>query len=346
MYKLLIKPFLFLFNPEFSHQIATKLLHFFLKIPGVKVMMKKKICYKNQRLERTLFGLKFKNPVGLAAGFDKNALFIDDFTYLGFSFIEIGTVTPKPQMGNQTPRLFRIPKDKGLINRMGFNNDGVEIIVNRLKKRKSTIVIGGNIGKNKETPNEKAVNDYLECFNKLFDVVDYFAINVSSPNTPELRKLQEKESLKVILTALKKQNQQKISQKPILLKISPDLTHHQLDDIVDIIEKLSLDGLIISNTTTDRNNLSTEHKKIVQIGDGGVSGKPVFKRSTDMIKYIRHKNDQLIIIAVGGIMSGEDAAQKILAGANLVQIYTGLIYEGPTIVSKINKTLSKYLDCS
>ncbi|WP_370089530.1 quinone-dependent dihydroorotate dehydrogenase [Ekhidna sp.] len=342
MYQLL-KPILFLFTPEKAHKITTGLLHFILKLPFGGSMIRSMFNFQDQRLEREVFGLKFKNPVGLAAGFDKNAELIDDFSNLGFGFIEIGTLTPKAQPGNPQPRLFRLPKDEALINRMGFNNDGVDEAIERLKNRKSNIIVGGNIGKNKVTPNENALDDYLICFEKLYPYVDYFVVNVSSPNTPGLRELQEKEPLKKLLKALQDENKQREAKKPILLKIAPDLTESQLDDIIAITKELSLDGLIVSNTTIDRSGLKTDIKKIESIGAGGLSGKPVYEKSNSVLKYIRRHHPTVHIIAVGGVHSAQDAVDKIQAGANLVQIYTGLVYEGPALIKRINKELLKHV---
>ncbi|MEO9483862.1 MAG: quinone-dependent dihydroorotate dehydrogenase [Ekhidna sp.] len=342
MYNLL-KPILFLFSPEKAHKITTGLLHIVLKLPLGKSLIKGMFNFEDQRLEREVFGLKFKNPVGLAAGFDKNAELIDDFSNLGFGFIEIGTLTPKGQPGNPQPRLFRLPMDEALINRMGFNNEGVEDAVQRLKNRKSDIIVGGNIGKNKVTPNENALNDYRICFEELFDYVDYFVVNVSSPNTPGLRELQEKEPLMKLLKALMEDNAKKESPKPLLLKIAPDLTESQLDDIISITNEVNLDGLIVSNTTIDRSNLKTSTEKIDAIGAGGLSGKPVFKKSNEVLKYIRKHLPNVPIIAVGGIHSAQDAIDKIQAGATLVQIYTGLVYEGPALIRKINAGLANTL---
>lgn len=339
MYQLL-KPFLFLFNPEKAHKITTKVLHVVLKIPFGKSLIKSLFNYEHASLEQQLFGLTFKNPVGLAAGFDKNAELIDDFTHLGFGFIEIGTLTPKGQSGNPQPRLFRLPQDNALINRMGFNNKGVDEAVERLKNRKSNIIVGGNIGKNKVTPNENALEDYLICFEKLFDHVDYFVVNVSSPNTPGLRELQEKEPLKKLLKTLQEKNAEKPNPKAILLKIAPDLSEEQLNDIIEITNELKLDGLIVSNTTIDRAGLKTNKKLIEKIGAGGLSGQPVFSKSNEVLKYIRSKNKSVTIIAVGGIMTAQDAADKINAGANLIQIYTGLVYKGPSLIKEINKALA------
>lgn len=342
MYQIL-KPILFLFTPEKAHKVTTRFLHVILSIPFGKSLIRSLFNFEDQRLEREVFGLKFKNPVGLAAGFDKNAELIDNFTNLGFGFIEIGTLTPKGQPGNPQPRLFRLPADEALINRMGFNNDGVDEAVERLKRRKSNIIVGGNIGKNKVTPNENALEDYIICFEKLFDYVDYFVVNVSSPNTPGLRELQEKEPLKRLLKALQAENARKEAPKPILLKIAPDLTESQLDDIIAITKELDLDGLIISNTTIDRSGLVTSKDSIEAIGAGGLSGKPVFDKSNEVLKYIRKHLPLVQIIAVGGIHSAQDAVRKIEAGANLVQIYTGLVYEGPALIKRINKELLKHV---
>lgn len=298
---------------------------------------------KDESLKKQLFGLTFENPVGLAAGFDKQGDLFEDFSNLGFGFIEVGTVTPKGQPGNPKPRMFRLPKDKALINRMGFNNDGLETLISKLKKRKTKIVIGGNIGKNKITPNENAVYDYLICYNKLFDYVDYFVVNVSSPNTPNLRELQEKEPLKKLLNALVEKNNLKPNKKPILLKIAPDVTNTQLDDIIEIALEIKLDGLIATNTTTDRSKLTTNKSAVESIGAGGVSGLPVAIRSNEVIRYLRQNlGTDFPIIGVGGIFTAQDAIDKLEAGADLVQVYTGFIYEGPAMVKKINQGLVTY----
>lgn len=343
MYKI-IKPFLFLQSPEKAHHFTTRMLRLILKLPFGRALINQLFNYSNPKLEREIFGLKFKNPVGLAAGFDKNAELIDDFSNLGFGFIEIGTLTPKAQPGNEKPRLFRLKQDQALINRMGFNNEGVEDAVHRLKNRKSDLIVGGNIGKNKITPNEEAVEDYKKCFHALFDYVDYFVVNVSSPNTPGLRELQEKKPLTALLKALIEEKTEKKSQKPILLKIAPDLTTAQLDDILAITDELQLDGLILSNTTIDRAGLKTSDTVLDQIGMGGLSGAPVLKKSNEVLKYIRASNSEVPIIAVGGIMNATDALSKIEAGANLVQVYTGLVYEGPGLIKRINKALVKNLN--
>lgn len=286
-----------------------------------------------------MLGLKFKNPIGLAAGFDKNARYLNELEALGFGFVEIGTVTPKPQAGNPKPRLFRLPKDQALINRMGFNNDGVYVIAERLKqwrKKQSTLIIGGNIGKNKITPNEEAWKDYEICFHELFDYVDYFVVNVSSPNTPGLRELQEKDSLQKILTHLQTINNQQQMPKPLLLKIAPDLTIEQIDDVIELAMEIRLDGLVAANTTISREGLTTDYSRLTTIGAGGLSGFPVKKRSTEIVQYIHQKSNNTIpIIASGGIFTAADAQEKFNAGAVLAQVWTGFIYEGPGIVKKI-----------
>ena len=340
MYKYILQPLLFKFDAENAHHITFNLIKFLFKIPFVPQIFKAIYHYENPKLEREVFGLKFKNPVGLAAGFDKNAVMIDEFSNLGFGFIEIGTLTPKAQAGNDKPRLFRLKEDQALINRMGFNNDGVKEAVEQLKKRNSDILIGGNIGKNKLTPNENAVDDYLICFHELFEVVDYFVVNVSSPNTPNLRALQEKEPLKQLLQTLQTANEQQAKQKPILLKIAPDLTDSQLDDIVEIVQETNIAGVIATNTTISREGLKSEDYLAKEMG--GLSGKPITKRSTEVIRYLSKKsNNSFPIVGVGGIHSAEDAIEKLNAGASLVQIYTGFIYAGPSLTSDINKALVK-----
>ena len=296
-----------------------------------------------KKIQYTLFNLNFSNPVGLAAGFDKNAKYLRELETLGFGFVEIGTVTPKPQAGNDKPRLFRLPADKAIINRMGFNNDGVEVVKKRMidwqlkvGKSKSKMIIGGNIGKNKITPNEEAWKDYEICFNELYEYVDYFVVNVSSPNTPGLRELQEKESLRKILTHLQTLRSQKTNYKPILLKIAPDLTNEQLDDVIDLSTEIKLDGLVATNTTISREGLTTQASRLTAIGAGGLSGLPVKHRSTEVVHYIHQKtNGSITIIASGGIFTAADAREKLNAGASLVQVWTGFIYEGPAIAKKI-----------
>lgn len=306
----------------------------------MKWIWKKMYVIENPKLEKEVFGLNFKNPVGLGAGFDKDAKMFNDLAYCGFGFIEIGTVTPVGQSGNEKPRLFRVKQDEGIINRMGFNNEGAEIAAERLKTKKTNIIVGGNIGKNKATANEHALLDYLKAFKILFPVVDYFVVNVSSPNTPNLRDLQEKEPLMVLLSELVKENNHNNTPKPILLKIAPDLTDGQLDDIIEIVEKSKIQGVIATNTTISRANLITDSKIIESIGAGGLSGKPVKNRSTDVIRYLAEKSNKAFpIIGIGGIHSEQDALEKLDAGADLVQLYTGFIYEGPGLVKRINKAI-------
>ena len=338
MYEL-IKPLFFKFDPENIHHVVTGGLRRVNQIWGVKSLLKKLYQFEDKRLEREVMGLKFKNPLGLAAGFDKNATLIEDFAELGFGFIEIGTVTPLPQPGNEKPRMFRLPQDQGLINRMGFNNQGVDVVAARLKQvDRKGLIIGGNIGKNKITPNEDAVGDYIKCFDRLFDVVDYFVVNVSSPNTPGLRELQEKEPLKHILNTLQQRNMKDGVSRPILLKIAPDLTNSQLDDIIEIVSETKITGVIATNTTLSRENLNSS--PTLKNQSGGLSGKPLSERSTEVIRYLSDKsNKSFVIIGVGGIHSAADALEKIEAGASLIQIYTGFIYEGPALIKRILKGL-------
>jgi dihydroorotate dehydrogenase len=335
----LLKPVLFLFAPETAHHITVWIFSLILKIPFLNTWIKKQFQYSDPVLEKKLMGLKFTNPVGLAAGFDKDGKYFRQMAALGFGFIEIGTVTPRAQSGNPRPRLFRLLKDYALINRMGFNNDGVDAMVQRLKSRKNTrIIIGGNIGKNKATPNEDAVQDYVICFEKLYPYVDYFTINVSSPNTPGLRELQEKGPLLNILNSLTEIRSNLGGNKPILLKIAPDLTNSQLDDVVEIVLESGIEGIIATNTTTDRTALRTDTS---DIGAGGLSGAPLRDRATEVIRYIAAKaQKKFCIIGVGGISSPADATEKIEAGADLVQIYTGLVYEGPGLVKRILKAMA------
>ncbi len=340
MYKILLKPLFFLLSPENAHYAAMRLLILFCKIPGAKWVLKESFSVRNKKLERQLFGLTFPNPVGLGAGFDKDARWTDELACLGFGFIEIGTVTPLAQPGNERPRLFRLKEDAALINRMGFNNSGALAATKNLRKRNSNIIIGGNIGKNKNTPNDSAIADYVKSFETLHDDVDYFVVNVSSPNTPGLRALQEKEPLMKILHELQSRNLQYKNPKPILLKIAPDLGDQQLDDIIEIVKQTSIAGVIATNTTISRENLKTDSAELEKIGAGGLSGKPLTKRSTEVIRYLKTKSGNAFpVIGVGGIHNGEDALEKLEAGADLVQIYTGFIYEGPAIAKKINKYL-------
>ena len=363
MYKLL-RRILFCFDAEKVHYFSMNGLKFLYKVPGIKKLISRRYSSSKNMRGLTIFGLYFKNPVGLGAGFDKNAKYLNELEALGFGFIEIGTVTPLPQEGNEKPRLFRLPKDKALINRMGFNNDGVEAVAKRLQDWKrqneqrttnngqpttvnvqrttnNDLIIGGNIGKNKITPNEKAWKDYEICFKALHPYVDYFVVNVSSPNTPGLRELQEKESLRKILTHLQSQNKSFSAPKPILLKIAPDLSFEQIDDVIDLALEINLDGLVAANTTIERSNLQTADADIIKIGSGGLSGLPIKNKSTEIVRYITERTGRkLPIIASGGIFSEQDAAEKINAGAALVQVWTGFIYEGPAIVKKITKYLA------
>ncbi|MEO8149221.1 MAG: quinone-dependent dihydroorotate dehydrogenase [Bacteroidia bacterium] len=340
MYKSLLKPLLFQLQPETAHHFTFNTLKILFKIPFAKAIAASIFCIEDKKLEREVFGLKFKNPVGLAAGLDKDAKLYDELSAFGFGFIEIGTVTPVAQAGNEKPRMFRLPFDNALINRMGFNNEGVVAVANRLRKRNKNVIIGGNIGKNKITSNENAISDYEICFNVLFDVVDYFVVNVSSPNTPGLRALQDKEPLTNLLNHLQHLNHQKVKPKPILLKIAPDLTNEQLDEIIEIVITTKLAGIVATNTTVSRENLKTEKNIVETCGAGGLSGKPLTTRSTEVIKYIANKSDKkFAIIGVGGIHSPADAIEKLNAGADLIQLYTGFIYEGPSLAKMICKEL-------
>jgi dihydroorotate dehydrogenase len=342
MYKIL-RSILFVFPPEWVHYFSMNCLRLLCKA-GFKGAITG-VYRPTNNVQCSMFNIQFSNPVGLGAGFDKNAKYLNELEALGFGFVEIGTVTPLPQAGNDKPRLFRLPKDKALINRMGFNNDGVNVVAKRLKewkekKSKSQLIIGGNIGKNKITPNEDAWKDYEICFSALHPYVDYFVVNVSSPNTPGLRELQEKESLRKILTHLQAINIKQQKPKPLLLKIAPDLTQEQIDDVIDLALEINLDGLVATNTTISRNNLQTANHKLQTIGAGGLSGLPVKQRSTEVVKYIFDKtNGKIPVIASGGIFSGADAKEKMRAGGSLVQVWTGFIYEGPGIVKQICRSL-------
>jgi dihydroorotate dehydrogenase len=341
LYKFILQPLLFCFDAERVHRFAVNFLKFIFKIPFVPALMRWWYRYENPALAREVFGLRFPNPIGLAAGFDKDAELIDELASFGFGFIEIGTLTPQPQAGNDKPRLFRLKKDRALINRMGFNNHGVQSAVARLKKRRAKVIVGGNIGKNKSTPNESALSDYLMSFEALFEYVDYFVVNVSSPNTPNLRALQEREPLQNLLLALQAKNQQKSKPKPILLKIAPDLTNEQLDEIVEVVLFTQIAGVIATNTTIDRQNLQTSTQDLEKIGAGGLSGSPLRKRATEVIRYLKTKSNHAFpVIGVGGIETAEDAHEKLEAGADLVQIYTGFIYEGASIVQRLNRGLA------
>ena len=342
MYKSIFRPVLFWFSPESVHHFVVNSLKILFKIPGTGRIINKLTQVNDPRLEREVFGLKFKNPVGIAAGFDKQAELYNELSNFGFGFIEIGTVTPKGQPGNPKPRLFRLPLDKALINRMGFNNGGVNNAVKNLKKRKTTVIIGGNIGKNTLTPNSEAIEDYVLCFRQLFDFVDYFVVNVSCPNITDLHELQDQDSLMKILGKIQELNHTKAHPKPILLKVSPDLNNKQLDEVIEIVKRTKIDGVVATNTTISRQNLKTDDERIKKIANGGLSGKPITYRSTEVIRYLSEKSGKAFpIIGVGGIFTVEDALEKLHAGADLVQVYTGFIYEGPFIAKKINKALLK-----
>lgn len=338
----LFRSLVFLLPAEKAHYFTVNLLKLSLKVPFSKLLFKKLFCLESPLLQRTVFGIDFPNPIGLAAGFDKNATCFNEMEYCGFGFVEIGTVTPLAQDGNDKPRLFRLKKDKAIINRMGFNNNGMLEAVENLKRKyhKSKLIIGGNIGKNKITSNENAIDDYIVSFKALFEYVDYFVVNVSSPNTPDLRALQEKEPLKKILGALQLVNESYPKKKPLLLKIAPDLSNEQLDDIVEIMLELKMDGIVATNTTIQRSGLLADDLQIEKIGAGGLSGKPLSHRSTEVIRYIHQKSKGVFpIIGVGGIHSVEDALEKLDAGASLLQLYTGFIYEGPMLNKRINKAI-------
>jgi dihydroorotate dehydrogenase len=343
MYKSLIRPILFLLSPESIHHLLITFLRIAFKIPGLLPLVKSFYHVKDESLERDFLGLHFSNPVGLAAGFDKNASIYKEFQAFGFSFIEIGTVTPRGQAGNEKPRSFRIKKDSGLINRMGFNNHGAEAAALRLaRKRPKGLILGGNIGKNTSTPNEHAVDDYTAVFSAIYEGVDYFVVNVSCPNISDLRKLQDQDSLEQILGRIMSLRKQKEEKKPVLLKISPDLNEQQLDETLEIIERLKIDGIVATNTTVSREGLKTSDEEIKAIGSGGMSGTPLTARSLEVVKYIHQKSQgKLPIIAVGGIMSVQDALNMLDAGATLIQIYTGFIYEGPGLARRINRAILK-----
>lgn len=339
MYKI-IRWFLFKLNPESAHHFTFNSLSFIFKVPGISAICKSFFVLENPKLGVDVFGLHFKNRVGLAAGFDKDAKLFNELENFGFGFIEIGTVTPIAQPGNEKPRMFRLIKDTALLNRMGFNNEGAFAAAERLKSKKTKLIIGGNIGKNKNTANEEAVSDYIKCFNALYEVVDYFVVNVSSPNTPNLRDLQDKEPLTKLLLELMQLNKTKPKQKPILLKIAPDLTNSQLNDIIEIVATTHIQGVIATNTTIDRNLLNKEKEYALTLGSGGLSGKPLTNRATEVIRYLHQQsNGAFPIIGVGGIHTVDDAIEKIKAGATLVQLYTGFIYEGPSLIKKINQRL-------
>lgn len=342
MYKALLKPLLFQLDPENAHHLVFGGLRRVHGVPGAASLLRGLYDFQDAGLEREVFGLRFRNPVGLAAGLDKNAEFTTELAALGFGFVEIGTVTPRPQPGNPAPRLFRLPQDEALLNRMGFNNDGAAAVASRLRKaRPAGLIIGGNIGKNKETLNEQAAHDYVACVEALHAVVDYFVVNVSSPNTPGLRQLQEREPLIRLLQQVQERNARLPVPRPLLLKIAPDLTDAQLDDILLIARETRLSGLVATNTTISRDALRTPARHVSSLGAGGVSGRPLRQRSTEVIRYLhRHSEGALPIIGVGGIHSAADAQEKLEAGASLVQLYTGFVYEGPGLVKSINRQLA------
>ncbi|KGL63137.1 quinone-dependent dihydroorotate dehydrogenase [Polaribacter sp. Hel1_85] len=342
MYKSIVRPIFFLFDPEKIHHFTFSLVKIMCKIPFVASIFRSLYVVEDKRLERTLFGITFKNPVGLAAGFDKNAVLYNELANFGFGFIEIGTVTPKGQAGNPKKRLFRLKSDQGIINRMGFNNEGLEAAIENLKKNKGKVIIGGNLGKNTSTLPENYTADYCEVFKALHPYVDYFVLNVSCPNVGSHAKLNDKDYLVELISACQKLNSEEKVQKPILLKIAPDLNNIQLDEIIELVSETKIDGVIASNTSTNRDNLKASKERLEEIGNGGVSGQPVKNQSTKVIKYLADtSNKSFPIIGVGGIHSEQDALDKINAGADLVQVYTGFIYEGPGLVKRINKAILK-----
>lgn len=340
MYKLLIRPILFCFDPEKVHHFTFSFIKFISKIPLVPSIIRSMYQVKDPSLERNLFGLSFKNPVGLAAGFDKNAVLYNELADFGFGFVEIGTVTPKGQAGNPKKRLFRLKTDKGIINRMGFNNEGLEAAIKQLKKNKGKVIIGGNIGKNTTTKPEDYTQDYLTCFKELHPYVDYFVLNVSCPNVGSHAKLTDKDYLEELIREVQNVNNSKEIQRPILLKIAPDLNTIQLDEIIELVANTKIDGVIASNTSVSREGLKTPVPQIESVGNGGLSGQPIKDMSTQVIKYLADKSNKAFpIIGVGGIHSAQDALEKINAGADLIQIYTGFIYEGPRLIKAINKAI-------
>lgn len=345
MYKLIIRPIFFLFDPEKIHHFTFSLVKILSKIPFVSLIFRGMYQVNDKKLERNLFGLTFKNPVGLAAGFDKNAVLYNELANFGFGFVEIGTVTPKGQAGNPKKRLFRLKDDKGIINRMGFNNEGLTTAIEQLKKNKGKIIIGGNIGKNTNTAPENYTEDYVECFKGLHPYVDYFVLNVSCPNVGSHAKLDDVAYLKELITEVQKLDKELLvtersRSKPILLKIAPDLNNQQLDEIIELVAETKIDGVIASNTSVNREGLKVSEERLKEIGNGGLSGQPVKDRSTRVIKYLAdNSNKAFPIIGVGGIHSEKDALDKLNAGASLVQIYTGFIYEGPRLIKRINKAI-------
>lgn len=339
MYKL-IRPLLFLLDAEKIHHLTFRFLQFTGKLPGFGSLIRYLFDVNDKRLERTFLGLTFRNPIGLAAGFDKDAKAVDQLSYLGFGFIEIGTVTPRPQPGNEKPRLFRLPADRALINRMGFNNDGASAAAQRLARRKSRVIVGGNIGRNKSTANENALSDYVQCFEALYPYVDYFVVNVSSPNTPGLRQLQEREPLSRLLGEIKRVSLSRDVPRPVLLKIAPDLSNEQLEDVVAILRESGADGVIATNTTISREGLTTPATEVQRMGQGGLSGAPLRQRANDIVRYLRQQlGPDFLIIGCGGILSVDDALERLRSGANLIQVYTGFIYEGPGFARRINRKI-------
>ena len=339
MYKKLVRPILFLFNPEFIHNISFLLIKIIFRIPIINTLLNNHFKLEDKNLESSLLGMKFKNKIGLAAGFDKNAKLLNEIESFGFGHIEVGTITPKPQPGNVKPRLFRLSKDNALINRMGFNNDGVDKILSRIKSYRGSLIVGANIGKNKNTPNDKAVDDYLYCFKKLLGYVDYFVVNISSPNTPGLRKLQSRKHLQSILKTLNAERANKYV--PIFIKIAPDLRKKEVTEIVDICLENKIEGIIATNTTLSRNSLKSKNFK--SIGEGGLSGMPLKEMSNSIIKYLNsYSKGKIKIIGVGGIFNSNDVIEKLNFGADLVQVYSGWIYEGPSMIKKINNSLLNF----
>ncbi len=341
MYKKLVRPILFLFNPEFIHNLSFLLIKIIFRIPIISFLLKNHFKLEDVNLETNLLGITFKNKIGLAAGFDKNAELLNEIESFGFGHIEVGTITPKPQPGNPKPRLFRLSKDNALINRMGFNNDGVDKILSRIKSYNGNLIVGANIGKNKITPNNKAVDDYLYCFKKLLGYVDYFVVNISSPNTPELRKLQSKKYLQTIVQALNTERAKEKKGVPIFIKIAPDLRNYEITEIVDICIENKIDGIIATNTTVSRKNIKS--KKFTSIGEGGLSGMPLKEMSNSIIKYLKsYSKGKIKIIGVGGVFNSDDVIEKLNLGADLVQVYSGWIYEGPSMIKKINNALLNF----
>ena len=341
MYRI-FRPLFFLFPPELMHRFVAGMMCFAYSLSPFRKLLRKMFCVEHPALEREFCGMKFSNPVGLAAGFDKDAKLYRAFSTLGFSFIEIGTVTPKAQQGNPKPRLFRIVQDEALVNRMGFNNAGVDAAVEQLKRKRPEIVIGGNIGKNTATSNSDAPSDYIECFRRLYPYVDYFTVNVSCPNVANLSELQNVDSLSAILSVIMEERDKQEQRKPVLLKISPDLSFVHLDSVLELVEKMNVDGIVAVNTTTKRTDLTIDKKQIENIGQGGLSGKPLTWKALETINYIRQRTKgKLPIIGVGGIMSADDAVNMLMSGATLVQVYSGFIYQGPSLVKKINKAVLK-----